>query len=262
MPTEPPREPAPDPLPVVRPESDEREHTLPEEAAAALKKGDRLMDPEGHGDLSDVPEPSDTLALARRAKAGDEQALGDLIERHLPWLRRQVSRRLEPGLRACLDTFDVLQDGCMIVAGKLSELDLHSDREVRNWMLKVTLNQLKDIRRYEHAGKRDRRRQQRLGGATHPHSSDAQTPELPVDQASPSSVVGREELKSMLEEAIADLSESYREVVRLRDFEGLSWSAVCERMGTPSVGSTRQLYYRARIRIRRQLPKGMDDGLP
>ena len=59
----------------------------------------------------------------------------------------------------------------------------------------------------------------------------------------------------LLAEALSRLPEDYREVIVLRNLEGLSHEEVAARMGR-GIGAVRMLWLRALSRLRRELGRG------
>jgi hypothetical protein len=64
-------------------------------------------------------DPSDTLHLMERLRAGDRQALTDLFQHHRDRLRRMVDLRMGARLQARVDVSDVLQDAFLNAAARL-----------------------------------------------------------------------------------------------------------------------------------------------
>src|SRR5689334_18117152 len=62
----------------------------------------------------------DSSELLRRAGQGDEQALGDLFDRHRDRLRRMVQLRLDRRLQGRIDPSDVLQETYLEVSRALA----------------------------------------------------------------------------------------------------------------------------------------------
>ena len=58
-------------------------------------------------------DPTDTLHLVERLRAGDRQALTDLFQRHRDRLRRMVDLRMDTRLQGRVDPSDVVQDVCL-----------------------------------------------------------------------------------------------------------------------------------------------------
>ena len=64
-------------------------------------------------------DPSDTLHLIERLRAGDRQAPTDLFQRHRDRLRRMVELRRDARLQARGDAPDLLQDAFLDAAARL-----------------------------------------------------------------------------------------------------------------------------------------------
>src|SRR6516162_11608446 len=64
-------------------------------------------------------DPSDTVYLVERLRAGDRQALTDLFQRHRERLRRMVELRMDARLQGRVDASDVLQDAFLDAAAHL-----------------------------------------------------------------------------------------------------------------------------------------------
>ena len=64
-------------------------------------------------------DPSDTVHLVERLRAGDRQALTDLFQRHRDRLRRMVELRMDARLQGRVDASDVLQDAFLDAATQL-----------------------------------------------------------------------------------------------------------------------------------------------
>ena len=71
-------------------------------------------------------EPGDVTGdLLDRARAGDEEALNELLERHVPPLKRWASGRLPRWARDIADTSDLIQE---TIVGTLKHLDRFEHR--------------------------------------------------------------------------------------------------------------------------------------
>ena len=66
-------------------------------------------------------DPSDTVHLVERLRAGDRQALTDLFQRHRDRLRRMVELRMDARLQGRVDASDVLQDAFLDAAAAENE---------------------------------------------------------------------------------------------------------------------------------------------
>jgi RNA polymerase sigma-70 factor (ECF subfamily) len=84
---------------------------------------------------------------------------------------------------------------------------------------------------------------------------------LADDGPSPSEAADRHEQAVRLADALARLPDDYREVIVLRNLEGLSHEDVAARMGR-AVGAVRMLWLRALSRLRRELAPHGEPGPP
>ena len=74
---------------------------------------------------------------------------------------------------------------------------------------------------------------------------------------SPSEHAAQQEQEVRLADVLARLPEDYREVIVLRNLEGLSHDEVAQRMRR-GVGAVRMLWLRALARLRRELKESQD----
>jgi RNA polymerase sigma-70 factor (ECF subfamily) len=186
-------------------------------------------------DPSPKMETPDTQLLAA-AQAGDPKALGALIERH----QRRVYRF---GLKMCRDpedAKDVLQD--TLIAAARSIRDFRGASSVSTWLYTIARSFcIKRRRRSKFAPEQE-------------ESLDTREPGLEARQVmdptrSPDEELAGRQVEGALEEAIASLDPMYREVLVLRDVEGLSAPEVAEIMGL-TVEAVKSRLHRARLAVR------------
>jgi len=175
------------------------------------------------------------LAAARR---GDRAALETLLERYEPHLYRF-------GLRMCgnvEDASDVAQESLISMARSLR--DFRGESSVSSWLYTIARRFcLKKRRRSKFA-------------PAHEESLDGPG----VDEAghiadpapSPEQTATNRELGRALTKAIEALDPSQREVLVLRDVEGLSAAEVAQILGT-SVDAVKSRLHRARVTVRQKL---------
>jgi RNA polymerase sigma-70 factor (ECF subfamily) len=107
------------------------------------------------------------------------------------------------------------------------------------------------IRRYLGAKRRDVRLERELGGELE-ESSRVLDQGLVAPHSSPNQQAARREQAVLLADALERLPEDYREIIILRQMEGLSFQDVGCRMGK-TVRSVEKLWMRALARLRRVL---------
>lgn len=172
-----------------------------------------------------TPREPDLAGLATRVRAGDPQALGD-------WYRLEHPRvwRLALAFLADVhDADDLAQDAMLRLADRLPQWD--PTRPYAPWRTRLVLNMARDLRR---------RRAARAAVAL---------PELPSRLPSPVGAAAAEEVRGLVQAALAQLPEREREAFVLRDLEGWETDAAAEAMGI-GASSVRALLTLARRRLR------------
>src|SRR5262245_57368971 len=99
--------------------------------------------------------PSDTVALIERARAGDPQALNEIFSQHRERLRRMVEMRLDARLQARIDASDVIQDAYLEIVARLSEYLQNPKLPLFLWLRLVVGERLTTLHR-QHLGTRMR----------------------------------------------------------------------------------------------------------
>ena len=116
------------------------------------------------------------------------------------------------------------------------------EAQFSTWLLRITLN--------EACMRLRKRREISLDSVFPNHEESDYTPILLVDwREIPSEALLREETRRLLREALAALPENYREIITLRDVNGLSNAETAEILGL-TVGNARVRLLRARIMLR------------
>jgi RNA polymerase sigma-70 factor (ECF subfamily) len=180
-------------------------------------------------------ETSDAT-LVDRARTGDRRALDELLTRH----QRRVYRF---GLKMCRDpedAKDILQETLLAAARTVK--DFRGASSVSTWMYTIARSFcIKKRRRSKFAPAEETSLDQREPGAEARQVADpGRTPD--------ESLAGRQ-IEQALETAIGRLDPMYREVLVLRDVEGLTAPEVAEIMGL-SVEAVKSRLHRARVAVR------------
>jgi RNA polymerase sigma-70 factor (ECF subfamily) len=187
------------------------------------------------GGLEAPAVDSTDQALLAASQAGDETAIGALLEKHLPAVYRF-------GVKMCRDpedAKDVVQDTLLAAARGLR--DFRGASSFSTWLFAIARSFCIKKRR-------------RRAGAPEEHVSlDAdETRGLAAAGSTPDEAAGDHELAMALDAAIADLEPIYREVLVLRDVEGLTAPEVAEVLGL-SVDAVKSRLHRARVAVRSRL---------
>ena len=187
--------------------------------------------------------------LLARARAGNRQSLETLLERH----QAQVYRF---GMEMCRDpedAKDVLQDTLLAMARGVR--DFRGASSISTWLYTIARSFcIKKRRKSKFAPDEERSLE----------SSDPAEAENIVDPAgSPDEVLAGKQIERLLEQAIAELEPMYREVLLLRDAEGLTAPEVAEVLGLTTQAVKSRLH-RARLTVRERVAPllGIKPDLP
>ena len=169
------------------------------------------------------------------AAQGDDEALAALV-------RAYHDRVYRFGLRVCRDGYDA-DDAVQEAFIKLAKRpEILKDQSALSWLMTVVRNAcLRMMRPFL-------RQRRPLGGQ--PESGEFQGPD--GDHLDPQQALERFELVQSVHAAIAQLGRPYREVLVMRDLEGLSGEDTCRALGLePATMKTR--LHRARTKLREAL---------
>src|SRR5262245_10900464 len=197
-------------------------------------------------------ESLETCRLLDLARSGDGPALGLLLERYRNYLslmaRVQIGRRIQ----GKLDGADVVQETFLDVHRGIGQFRGSSEAQFLAWLRQILVGILANqVRRYFGTKRRDVRLERELQDDLD-RSSMYLGSHLIASQSSPSAQASRREQAVLLADAMGGLPEDYREVIILRQLEGLSFPQVAERMGRTE-DSVKNLWARALARLRRSL---------
>jgi RNA polymerase sigma-70 factor (ECF subfamily) len=190
--------------------------------------------------------------LLRLAQAGEEDALGSLLEQYRSYLallaRVQISRRLQ----GKVDAADLVQETFLEAHRGFARFQGTTEKELVSWLRQILAANLADlVRRYVVARRRDVRLERELM-VDLDHSSQVLGESLMSRHSSPSQQAARREQAVLLAEALGRLPEHYREVLILHHLEELSFPEVGRRLGR-SLDSVKNVWARALARLRRCL---------
>jgi RNA polymerase sigma-70 factor, ECF subfamily len=205
--------------------------------------------------MSDVnPDSAETEALLRQAQAGDPRAFEQLLARHRPFLRGLVALRLDPKLRRRVDPSDVVQEAELEAFRRLTDYLERRPMPFRVWLRKTACERLLKLRAY-HVGAAQRTVEREV--PLPERSSLLLARRLLGGGSTPSQRFSRREAARLVNEALARLAEADREILLMREFEGLSYEeAGCALDVEPA--AARKRYGRALLRLQKLLT---DEGL-
>jgi RNA polymerase sigma-70 factor (ECF subfamily) len=167
-------------------------------------------------------------ALLDRARKGDRLALDRLFDLCRNYLAMLAQAQVEGWLRAKCDPSDLVQQTLMEAYKGFDGFQGATAGEWLVWLRRILQHNAADyVRRYGAAQKRRAGREVRIG-----QSGDRSCAPEPADSgASPSEQLLAQERELLLVEALARLSPDHRDVISLRNLQGLPFDAIAQRMG-------------------------------
>lgn len=191
------------------------------------------------------PAP-ETLELLERAQAGDEDALGRLLERHAPRVLRVIRLRLGRPLREVVESVDILQEALLAAFRDFDRFELREDAAFLDWISRIAENRIRRAAEHHRAERRDHRR--RVSGE-HEAGGEELRWEPAAGETAAATYLAREEERGAVEEALARLPEAQRELIVAREYLGASWEEVARQTGHPSANAARLAGLRAKRRL-------------
>lgn len=195
-------------------------------------------------------EPDDSQ-LVERAQEGDRQAFQELVERY----QEKVYSICYGKVKDEQDAMDVSQDVFVKVFRYLENFNQESS--FYTWLYRIAVNTSIDFLRkqsrhtkvdYDDTIKRDE----------DVEGNDLLMPsKLGVD---PDKALGRKELREKMLEALNSLSDKHREILTLREVEGLAYKEMADMLDI-SKGTVMSRLYHARQYFQDALDEYLDDSL-
>jgi RNA polymerase sigma-70 factor (ECF subfamily) len=178
----------------------------------------------------------DDRQLIATCLAGRRDAFGELVTRYQARLYNAAIRLVDNPE----DAADVVQDAFLNAYQSLHSFK--GDAEFFTWLYRIAFNAAISLKRKKRAAV----------------SLDAVRPEGGIDPDDPSEYIKpgaalqRSEEETQLQEAMIRLSHEHREVLILKDIEGMKYEDIAEILGVP-IGTIRSRLHRARLELRELL---------
>ena len=168
--------------------------------------------------------------LLVRAKGGDRDALGNLLNRYRPYLRILALRYLDSGVRQRVDPSDVIQQTCLDIHRDIDGFRGEHEAEWIGWVRRILENNVNQvIRRHIQAQKRSVRKEAVVDKSSGTHRVYNAGPVS--KESSPSHRVMKGERAVRLAIMLGKLPEVQREAIRLRYLEGRALQQIAESIG-------------------------------
>ena len=180
-------------------------------------------------------DSQETKRLLDGAARGDREAFDRLFDMHRSSLRRLVSLRMDARLSARLDHSDIVQDTQMVAFRRFDDYLRRRPMPFRLWLRKTAQQQVYDAQR-NHI-ERHRRSLLREEGVL--NRSSIMIAQVAIRSGFAVGRVARREMQRRVVSAVASLDEKNREIVLMRNVEGLSFEDIAQvlDMEAPTVRS-------------------------
>jgi RNA polymerase sigma-70 factor (ECF subfamily) len=185
-------------------------------------------------------------ALVRRARTGDERAFSELVKRH----RRGIERLIRPIVRNA--SSDEVED---LVQEALTKAFLHLESYSEEYAFSTWLYRIAQNHAIDHL----RRKKLAMFSISAPpsnydHKSDDDVKEFEITDSSwvPEQTMLAEERTHLIEDAIEQLPENYKRIIKLRHNDDLEYEEIAKILKLP-MGTVKVHLHRARAALAKLL---------
>lgn len=187
--------------------------------------------------------------LIQDARLGNDAALGQLLELYRNYLRLLARIEIGRRLQGKLDASDLVQETFTEAHRNFGLFRGADEPQLVSWLRQILAAKVANlVRHYFGTQGRDVRVERELAAAMD-NSSRVLGHELAASLTSPSQAAARREQAVLLANALGRLPEDYRDVIVLRNLEGLTFPEVAKRMGRTQ-DSVEKLWLRGLARLR------------
>jgi RNA polymerase sigma-70 factor (ECF subfamily) len=194
----------------------------------------------------DDPSPE----ILKKAAAGDQQVLNELLEVYRAPMRRMIDQRMDRRMAARVDASDIVQDVLLEASQRLPDYVKGPAMPFRLWLRQIAQDRMIDLHRRHRALRRDVLREQPL---QNPALADRSSLDLAAQimdaELTPAAATIRNELQHRFFAALDQLGSDDREIILLRHSEHLGNGEAAAALGlSPAAAGMR--YLRALRRLR------------
>jgi RNA polymerase sigma-70 factor, ECF subfamily len=183
---------------------------------------------------SDVSE----LDLVRRCQAGDTEAFDELVTRY----RTRVFSMIYNMVHNEQDAWDLAQDSFLKAWKSIKRFRGRSS--FYTWIYRIVMNVTIDWLRKKHVKGVDAE----FDDATQLREVDPASKTVPQTEALPYEIMERDEIRTRIGKAIAQLSPEQRAVILMKEIEGMQYHEIAEALGC-SIGTVMSRLFYARKKL-------------
>ena len=209
-----------------------------------------------HSELSSARKTSIRKLICEIRNGGTDQ-LGPLLDSYRNYLLLLAATQIDEKLRVRVSPSDLVQETMLGACREFAQFRGCEERELLAWLRQILINRLHAVvQQHVFAAKRDVRRELSFDeiGAGPPKSAANVGADACLVDRGPSPVTSaiRRENAMALADRLARMPPSYREVIVLRNLQGLSSEEVGTRLSRTNA-AVRMLWLRAIKQLREQL---------
>lgn len=188
---------------------------------------------------------SDVAYAILKARRGDREALGRLLNRCRNYLLLVASKNLTPALRVKVSPSDIVQESFLEAWRSFGHFNGDSEEELLGWLRNIVRNTVVDTHRQYRTEKRQLNREIPL--------AQMSRAEAPLDPAeSPIKQMQVLERDERLEKTLQQLPEHYRRVIWMHAIDELTFVQIARRLGS-TAEAVRKLWKRAAEELAKHL---------
>ncbi|MBS1827855.1 MAG: RNA polymerase sigma factor [Acidobacteria bacterium] len=193
-------------------------------------------------DAAETSLPMDDVALVERARQGDAASFSELVSRY----DRKIYRLARHITNSDEDAEDVLQEAFLKAYEHLD--GFQGNAKFYTWLVRIAVN--------ESLMKLRKRKSDRTVSLDEPaeNGDEPMVREIAVWDGNPEQQYSSDELRAILDKAIANLKPAFRTVFLLRDVEELSTEETAAALDL-SVPAVKSRLLRARLELRERLTR-------
>lgn len=195
----------------------------------------------------DASELADSICLlVQSAREGCLKSQAKVMEQLGKYMAVIAAQKMNTAFQAKFGESDVVQQSIAVAIGKLDDFRGTSQGELFAWVRSIIHTQFLQNQRALLADKRNLFRERSI----EPASSVRTLPGIADRFATPGTHAIRLEYAAAVEKALNQLSEEHQTVIRLRNWDQLSFPEIADRMNR-SPNAVTKLWYRALIDLRK-----------
>ena len=188
-------------------------------------------------------------SLMERTRSGCSNAKSDLLRQLGSYLAIVASSRMNPRFQAKFGESDVVQQSIAVALQKFDDFRGRTRSELFVWAKTILKNEILQQQRAFLADKRNMFREQQIQ-----HSGNSSSIRFGIEdnKLTPKTNAIQREQSTAVENAILQLPDEYQTVIRLRNFQQLTFAEIGKKLNKSENAATK-LWFRALVRLRREL---------